>query len=56
MTFEDLQAREVIENCLRQSFDVNVAARQGDGLLVSLSNLVLDYIIKKLDVRGMCIN
>jgi len=56
MTLEDLQAREVIENCLRQSFDVNVAARQCDALLVSLSNLVLDYIIKNLNARGICIN
>jgi glycerol-3-phosphate responsive antiterminator len=52
MTLEDLQARVVIENYLTQRFDVNVAVRQGDALLVSLSNLVLDYIIKKLDARG----
>jgi len=32
MTIEDLQAREVIENCLSQSIYVNVAARQGDAL------------------------
>ena len=46
MTLEDLQARVVIENYLIQSFDVNVAVRNGDALLVSLSNLVMDCIIR----------
>jgi len=37
---------------MTQSFDVNVAVRQGDALLVIVSNLVLDFNIKKLDARG----
>jgi uncharacterized protein with NRDE domain len=36
---------------LTQSFDVNVAVRESAALPVSLSNLVLDYIINKLDTR-----
>ena len=37
---------------MAESFDVNVGVRQGDALLVILFKLVLEYIIKKLDIRG----
>jgi hypothetical protein len=37
---------------MTQSFDVNVAVRQGDALLLIVSNLVLVCNIKKLDARG----
>jgi type II secretory pathway component PulC len=36
---------------LTQSFNVNVAVRESAALPVSLSNLVLDYIINKLYTR-----
>jgi hypothetical protein len=36
---------------MTQSFDVNVAVRQGDALSVRSSNLVLEYITNKLDAR-----
>jgi hypothetical protein len=34
-----------------ESFNVDVVVRQGDALSVIVFNLVLDYIIKKLDIR-----
>jgi hypothetical protein len=37
---------------MTQSFGVNVAVTQGNALLVCMSNLVFDCIIKKLDTRG----
>ena len=52
MTFEDSQARVVIENNMRESFNINVGVRQDDALSVTLFSLVPDCIIKKLDIRG----
>ena len=37
---------------MTESFDINVQVRQGDALSVTLFSLVLDYIIRKLDIRG----
>jgi len=51
-TLKDCQVRVVIENNMTQSFNTNVGVRQGDALSVTLFNLVLDYIIRKLDIRG----
>jgi len=51
MTFEDSQARVVIENSMTESFNISVGVRQDDALPVTLFSLVLDYIIKKLDIR-----
>lgn len=52
MTLEDSQAVVVAENNMTESFNVNIEVRQGDALSVILFNLVLGYIIKKLDSRG----
>jgi hypothetical protein len=51
MTFEDSQARVVIENNMTESFNISVGVRHGDALSVTLFSLVLDYIIEKLDIR-----
>ena len=51
ITLEEYQAKVVTENNMPQSFNVDVAVRQGDALSVIVFNLVLDYIIKKLDIR-----
>jgi hypothetical protein len=53
MTFEDSQARVVIENSMTESFNISVGVRQDDALSVTLFSLVLDYIINKLDIRGI---
>ena len=37
---------------MAESFDVNVGVRQGDALSVILFKLVLEYIIRKLYIRG----
>jgi hypothetical protein len=34
-----------------ESFNVDVGVRQGDALPVIVFNLVMDYIMKKLDIR-----
>ena len=52
MALEDSQARVVIENNVTESFNIDVGVRQGDALSVTLFNLVLDYIRRKLDIRG----
>lgn len=52
MTCGDSQAKAVIQNNMRESFRVNVGVRQGDALSVILFNLLLNYIIQKLDIRG----
>jgi hypothetical protein len=52
MTLEDSKARVVTENNMTESFNINVGVRQGDALSVTLFNLVLDYIIRKVDTRG----
>jgi hypothetical protein len=51
MTLEDSQARIVTENNMVESFNIKVGVRQGDALSVTLFNLVLGNIIRKLDVR-----
>jgi hypothetical protein len=52
MIFEESETRVFIENNITESFNINVAMRQFDALLVILFNLVLDYIMKKLIIRG----
>ena len=47
------QARVVIENNMTESFNISVGVRQDDALSVTLFSLVLDYIIKKLDIKGI---
>jgi hypothetical protein len=52
MTLEGYQASVIIENNVTERFNINVGVRHGDALSFSLFNLVLDYIIEKLDIRG----
>jgi hypothetical protein len=47
-----IQAKVIIENNMTEIFNVDVGVRQGDTLSVTSFKVVLDYIIKKLDIRG----
>ena len=47
-TLEVCEAKEVIENNITERFNVSIAVRKGDALLVILFSVVLDYIIKNL--------
>jgi hypothetical protein len=51
IALEDCQVKEVIEKNMTENFNVNVGVRQGDAWSVILFNLILDYIISKLDIR-----
>jgi hypothetical protein len=52
MTPEDSKAKVVTDINMTESFNINVAVRQGNALPVTMFNLALDYIIKKSDIRG----
>jgi len=52
MTLEDFQGKVVIEDNMTGCFNANVGLRRGDVLSVILFNLLLDHVIKKLDIRG----
>jgi hypothetical protein len=52
LTLEDVEGKVVIENNMTGCFIANVGLRRGDALSVILFNLLLDNIIKKLDIRG----
>jgi hypothetical protein len=52
MTPEDSEAKVVMENNMTECFNVIIDVIQGDALSVMLFNLVLDYIMKKLFIRG----
>jgi hypothetical protein len=52
MALGDSQAGVFIENNMTESFNVNIGVRQCDALSVIRFNLVLDYIIKEVAIRG----
>jgi hypothetical protein len=52
MALEDCQAEIVTANNMTESLNVNVGVRQRDALSFLRFNLVLNYIIKKVAIRG----
>jgi hypothetical protein len=51
MTLQNTQASVKIRNLTSKAFSVSSAVRQGDPLLAAVFNLVLDGVIKKLNLR-----
>jgi len=52
MALEDCQAEIVTANNMTESLNVNVGVIQSDALPFLRFNLVLNYIIKKVAIRG----
>jgi hypothetical protein len=52
MILEDSQAQVFTENIMTDSCNVSVGVKQGKSLSVIVLKLILEFIIKKLDIRG----
>jgi hypothetical protein len=51
-TLQNTEASVKIENLISKPFSVSSGVRQGDPLSVTIFNLILFSVIKKLDLRG----
>jgi hypothetical protein len=52
MTLQNTEASVKIENLTSKLFSVSSGVRQGDPLSATIFNLILDSVIKKLNLRG----
>ena len=52
MTLQNTEASVKIENLTSKPFSVSSGVRQGDPLSATTFNLILDSVIKKLNLRG----
>jgi hypothetical protein len=52
MTLQNTKASVKIENLTSKPFLISSGVRQGDPLSATIFNLVLDSVIKKLNLRG----
>jgi len=52
MTLQNTEARVKTENLTSKSFSVSSGMRQGNPLCAAIFNLILESIIKKLNLRG----
>jgi len=52
MTIQNMEATVKIENLTSKPFSISSGVRQGDPLSATIFNLILDSVIKKLNLRG----
>jgi hypothetical protein len=52
MTLQNTEASVKIENLTSKPFSISSGVHQGDPLSATIFNLILDSVIKKLDLRG----
>ena len=52
LTLTENKTRVKINNSLSEEFDIGSGAKQGDPLSATLFSLIIDSVIKKLDLRG----
>jgi len=52
MTIQDMEASVKIDNLSSNTFSISSGVRQGDPLSATIFNLILDSVIKKLNLRG----
>jgi len=52
MTLQNTEASVKIQNLTSKPFSISPGVRQGDSFSVTIFNLILDSVIKKLNLRG----